>query len=106
MILVTWASCQELDTKDNVESVTFQPVEDLWTIKSSWIIFIAIDMNHMERDCLTLETMQTSVGKNMPEFYRTFKLEDERYMKLINMAREDLDIAIDRLTDYLQGFSA
>ena len=40
----------------------------------------------------------------MHEFYKTFKPEDDRYMKLINMTREDLDTATDRLTDIHSRF--
>ena len=35
----------------------------------------------------------------MHDFYKTFKLEDDRYMKHFNMTKEDLDRTIDRLTD-------
>ena len=44
------------------------------------------------------------VMNNMHEFYKTFKLENDRYMKLINMTREDLDRSIDRLTDIHSRF--
>ena len=60
-------------------------------------------MNLMEEHCLTLETV-ISVRNNMHEFYKTFKLEDDIYMKLINMTREDLDKAIDRLNDIHSRF--
>ena len=43
MILVTLASSQKLDTKDNVEAVIFLPVEQIWTSKSSGIMSTAID---------------------------------------------------------------
>ena len=99
MILVTLASSQELDTKDNVESVIFQPVEQIWTSKSSWTISTATDYEPYGRALFDIRNYAISVRNNMHEFYKTFKLEDDRYMKLINMTREDLDRAIDRLTD-------
>ena len=40
----------------------------------------------------------------MYKFCKTFKLEDDRYIKLINMTREDPDRAIDRLTDIHSRF--
>ena len=105
MILVTLASSQELDTKDNVESVIFQPVEQIWTSKSSWIISTAIDYEPYGRALFDIRNYAISVRNNMHEFYKTFKLEDDRYMKLINMTREDLDRAIDTLTDIHSSFT-
>ena len=106
MILVTLVSSQELDTKDNVESVIFQPVEQIWTSKSSSIISTATVMNSNPygRALLNIRYYAISVRNNMHEFYKTFKLEDDRYMKLIKMTREDLDRAIDTLTDIHSGF--
>ena len=104
MILVTLASSQELDTKDNVESVIIQPVEQIWTSKSSWIISTAIDYEPYGRALFDIRNYAISVWNNMHEFYKTFKLEDDRYMKLINMTREDLDRPIDRLTDIHSRF--
>ena len=104
MILVTLASSHELDTKDNVKSVIFQPVEQIWTSKSSWIISTAIDYKPYGRALFDITNYAISVRNNMHEFYKIFKLEDDRYMKLINMTREDLDRAIDRLTDIHSRF--
>ena len=101
-ILVTLASSQQLDTKDNVESVIFQPVEQFWTNKSSWIISTAIDYEPYGRALFDIRTVQFQCGTICTNS-TNFQLEDDRYMKIINMTR-DLDRAIDRLTDILSRF--
>ena len=98
------ASSQELDTKDNVESVILQPVVKIWTSKSSSIISTAIDYEPYGRALFDIKNYAISVRNNMHEFYKTFKLEDDTFIKLINMTREDLDRAIDRLTDFHSRF--
>ena len=40
----------------------------------------------------------------MHDFSKTFRSEDERYMKLINITGHDLDIATERLNDIHTGF--
>ena len=83
------ASSQEQVTKENVESVIYQPVEQIWTSKSSWIISTYIDIRQYA----------VSVRNSMHGFYKTFKFEDERYVKLINMTRQDLETTIDILSN-------
>ena len=104
MILVKSASPQELDTKDNIESVIFHPVKQIWTSKSSRIISVAIDYEPYGKILFDINNYAISVRNNMHQLYKTFKLGDDRYVKLINMTREDLDRAIDRLTDIHSRF--
>ena len=56
-------------------------------------------MNLMEEHCLTLETMQFQWGTICMNSTKHLNLKMIEYMKLINITREDLERATDRLTD-------
>ena len=47
-----------------------------------------------------MQFQKETIGMN----FKTFRSEDERYMKLISMTRQDLNMAIDRLNDVYTRF--
>ena len=79
---------------DLAESVIFQPVDEIQTSKSSWIFSTAVDFTPYLRSLNSVYDYGTKV-KETVDFKTTFHNQHERYIFLLNMTIDNLNLALD-----------
>ena len=79
------------------ESVIFQPVDDIQTSKSSWIFSTAVDFTPYLRSLRSVFSYGRNVKETVVAFKSTFHRQHPRYMKLLNITVDDLNLAIDEI---------
>ena len=79
------------------ESVIFQPVDDIQTSKSSWIFSTAIDFTPYLRSLRSVFSYGRNVKETVVAFKSTFHRQHPRYMELLNITVDDLNLALDEI---------
>ena len=81
------------------ESVIFQPVDEIQTSKSSWIISTAVDFTPYLRSLNSVYDYGTRVKETIFDFKTTFYNQHERYTFSLNMTIDDLNLALDEIVN-------
>ena len=79
------------------ESVIFQPVDDIQTNKSSWIFSTAVDFTPYLRSLRSVFSYGRNVKETVVAFKGTFYRQHPRYMELLNITVDDLNLALDEI---------
>ena len=79
------------------ESVIFQPVDDIQTSKSSWIFSTAVDFTPYLRSLRSVFSYGRNVKETVVAFKSTFHRQHPRYMELLNITVDDLNLALDEI---------
>ena len=91
-----------MNTKEN--TVIFHAVVQICTSRSSWILSTVIDFELYGNALTDIRQYTVIVRSSMHDFLNTFRSEDKRYIKLINITRQNHNMAIDRLNDIYTRF--
>ena len=79
------------------ESVIFQPVDDIQASKSSWIFSTAVDFTPYLRSLRSVFSYGRNVKETVVAFKSTFHRQHPRYMELLNITVDDLNLALDEI---------
>ena len=74
------------------ESVIFQPVDDIQTSRSSWIFSTAVDFTPYLRSLRSVFSYGRNVKETVVAFKSTFHRQHPRYMELLNITVDDLNL--------------
>ena len=80
-----------------LESVIFQPVDDIQTSKSSWIFSTAVDFTPYLRSLRSVFSYGRNVKETVVAFKTTFHRQHSRYTELLNITVDDLNLALDEI---------
>ena len=82
---------------ESTESVIFQPVDDIQTSKSSWIFPTAVDFTPYLGSLRCVFSYGRNVKETVVAFKSTFHRQHPRYMELLNITVDDLNLALEEI---------